>query len=29
MALDKFGDVSGREIAARDNDWLIRARAAI
>jgi bilin biosynthesis protein len=29
MALDKFGDMSGREIAARDNDWLIRARATI
>jgi bilin biosynthesis protein len=29
MALDKFGDPSGRKIAATDNDWLIRARASI
>ncbi len=27
MALDKLGDASGREIAANDDDWLIRARA--
>jgi bilin biosynthesis protein len=27
MALDKLGDSSGREIAANDADWLIRARA--
>jgi bilin biosynthesis protein len=28
MALDKLGDTSGRKIAANDEDWLIRARAA-
>ncbi len=27
MALEKLGDVSGREIAASDSDWLIRAKA--
>jgi bilin biosynthesis protein len=27
MALDKLGDTSGREIAASDDDWLIRDRA--
>ena len=29
MALAKLGDDSGREIAANDDDWLIRARSAI
>jgi bilin biosynthesis protein len=29
MALDKFGDNSGRAIAAKDDDWLIRARATL
>ena len=29
MALAKLGDDSGREIAAHDDDWLIRARSAI
>lgn len=29
MALDKLGDTTGREIAARDNDWLIRVRGSI
>ena len=29
MALAKLGDNSGREIAANDDDWLIRARSAI
>lgn len=29
MALDKLGDVGGREIAAKDEDWLIRARANV
>jgi bilin biosynthesis protein len=29
MALDQIGDTSGREIAASDDDWLIRARAAV
>ncbi|MGK7875697.1 MAG: HEAT repeat domain-containing protein [Xenococcaceae cyanobacterium] len=28
MALEKLGDASGHEIAANDQDWLIRARAA-
>lgn len=27
MALDQLGDSSGREIAAKDSDWLIRARS--
>jgi bilin biosynthesis protein len=27
MALERLGDTSGREIAADDSDWLIRARA--
>jgi bilin biosynthesis protein len=27
MALEKLGDVSGKEIAANDKDWLIRAKA--
>jgi bilin biosynthesis protein len=27
MALDRLGDTSGREIAANDDDWLIRDRA--
>ena len=27
MALEKLGDIRGREIAANDDDWLIRARA--
>jgi bilin biosynthesis protein len=27
MALDKLGDTSGKEIAANDTDWLIRAKA--
>jgi bilin biosynthesis protein len=29
MALTKLDDTSGREIAANDDDWLIRARAAV
>ncbi len=29
MALDKLGDTSGREIAASDDDWLIRDRANV
>jgi bilin biosynthesis protein len=29
MALDKLGDTSGREIAANDDDWLIRDRANV
>jgi bilin biosynthesis protein len=29
MALDKLGDTSGREIAANDDDWLIRARSTV
>lgn len=28
MALEKFGDTSGYEIAAKDPDWLIQAKAA-
>lgn len=27
MALEKLGDTSGKEIAANDTDWLIRAKA--
>jgi bilin biosynthesis protein len=27
MALEKLGDISGKEIAANDKDWLIRAKA--
>ncbi len=27
MTLEKFGDTSGREIAAKDADWLVRAKA--
>jgi bilin biosynthesis protein len=27
IALEKLGDISGREIAANDKDWLIRAKA--
>jgi len=26
MALEKLGDVSGYEIAAADQDWLVRAK---
>ena len=29
MALDRLGDATGREIAANDDDWLIRARANV
>jgi bilin biosynthesis protein len=28
MALEKFGDSSGHEIAAKDPDWLVQAKAA-
>jgi bilin biosynthesis protein len=27
MALEKLGDTSGKEIAGKDQDWLIRAKA--